>query len=41
MWKLVVNIYDLLIDVGKGLMYFVGLMIVVDVDWNIKLYNNK
>lgn len=41
MWKLVVNIYDLLIDVGKGLMYFVGLMIVVDVDWNIKLYNNR
>lgn len=41
MWKLVVNIYDLLIDVGKGLMYFVGLMIVVDVDWKIKLYNNR
>lgn len=41
MWKLAVNIYDLLIDAGKGLMHPVGSMIAVDVDRNTKLHNNK
>lgn len=41
MWKLAVNIYDLLIDAGKGLMHPVGSMITADVDRNTRLHNNR
>lgn len=41
MWKLAVNIYDLLMGAGKGLMHPVGSMITADVDRNTRLHNNR